>query len=186
MKKILLLLLTLLSLQQSLAQNPDVEKSIFGVQTGFLGFWGFNESRLATKIALRSEIGLNAGFFGGTFIEDGFIMVPSFTLEPRYYYNINKRNEKGKRTHHNAANFVSLDITYLPKWFAISNVENVGVLDNISFVPKWGIRRNIGEHFNYEIGLGLGYRIYFSDEITNPEDKEELAGDLHLRIGYTF
>ncbi|MCM5661500.1 hypothetical protein [Galbibacter mesophilus] len=186
MKKILIIIVIVFSFQKVHSQNSDVEKSIFGIQTGFLGLWGFNEARLASKLALRSEIGLNAGFFSGTFIEDGFILTPSITVEPRYYYNIKKRNEKGKSTFHNAATFLALDVTYLPDWFTISNLDNVSVLDNVSFIPKWGIRRNIGKHFNYEVGFGLGYRFYFSDELAHPEDKQELAGDLHLRIGYTF
>ncbi|MDG3580999.1 hypothetical protein [Galbibacter pacificus] len=96
--------------------------------------------------------------FGSSYEEDGFAMVPSIALEPRYYYNFEKRETKGKRIHH--------------------NVANVEAVETISFIPKWGIRRNIGQHFNYQVGVGEGYYIDAYDS--------GLAMDIHLRIGYTL
>jgi len=186
MKKIICLIALIHTVTSTYSQESNVEKSIFGTQLGILGVWVHNESRIASKLVLRSEVGFNAGLFGGAFVEDGFILAPTITLEPRYYYNIDRRNSKGKSTSNNAANFLSLDINYLPDWFVISDVDNVEILDNISFIPKWGIRRNLGEKFNFEAGVGLGYRFYFSDEAIFKEDQQELAADIHLRIGYTF
>lgn len=64
MKNLTILLLVLFSFK-SIAQAqplPSVEKSIFGVQTGILGLWVHNESRLTNSIALRTEVGLDVGF----------------------------------------------------------------------------------------------------------------------------
>ncbi|WP_344714740.1 hypothetical protein [Winogradskyella damuponensis] len=38
-------------------QNTSVEKSIFGLQTGVLGIWAYNEAKLSNTIALRTEHG---------------------------------------------------------------------------------------------------------------------------------
>ena len=70
--------------------------------------------------------------------------------------------------------------SFTPDWFVISNVDNIGILSNISIIPTWGIRRNIGKHSIYEAGIGVGYRYYF--ELSGAET----AGNIHLRIGYTF
>lgn len=52
------LTLALISLTLTVkSQNASVEKSVFGIQTGFLGIWGHNETKLTNQIALRSEIG---------------------------------------------------------------------------------------------------------------------------------
>ncbi|MGG5485400.1 hypothetical protein [Gaetbulibacter sp. PBL-D1] len=60
-----LLILTFFTISLSTqSQTTSVEKSTFGVQTGFLGIWVHNESRLSNSIALRSEIGLDAGIWG--------------------------------------------------------------------------------------------------------------------------
>ena len=66
MKKITTLVLLSLCIN-SLAQEAGVEKSVFGIQTGFLGIWGHNESRLNSAFALRSEIGFDSGIWGGDF-----------------------------------------------------------------------------------------------------------------------
>ena len=42
-------------------QEASVERSIYGTQTGLLGIWFQNETRLATDITLRSEIGFDSG-----------------------------------------------------------------------------------------------------------------------------
>ncbi|MBC9795099.1 hypothetical protein [Sinomicrobium weinanense] len=186
MRNFLFVLAMLSGVICSNAQETSVEKSVFGVQTGVLGIWVHNESRLASELVLRSEIGLDAGIFEGSFTETGFVLAPTLTLEPRYYYNFKKRFSEGRNTTNNSANFLALKINYLPDWFTISNVDHVEVLENISFIPKWGIKRSIGDHWTYEAGIGIGYRHYFTKKLGYESDEKEVAADLHLRIGYTF
>lgn len=157
MKRILLTLafcgLTLLAK----SQNASVEQSTYGIQTGFLGLWVHNETKLSNAMVLRSEIGLDSGIWGGDFYNGtGFLMTPVLSLEPKLYYNLNKRVSKSKRIDGNSGNFISLKTSYHPDWFVISNKDNISVISDISVIPTWGIRRNIGNHFNYETGVGMG------------------------------
>ncbi len=166
------------------AQTASVEKSTYGIQTGLLGVWVHNESKLSNQIALRSEIGLDSGIFGGSFYDNtGFLLTPVITIEPRWYYNLNKRVAKDRRIDGNSGNFVSIKTSYNPDWFVISNYDNLRVINQISITPTWAIRRNIGNHFTYETGIGLGYRYYFAENIKN---KGEANLNLHLRLGYRF
>lgn len=112
-------------------------------------------------------------------------MAPAFTVEPRYYYNLNKRINKARSITGNSGNFISLKTTFHPDWFLISNEDNVNVVSDISFVPTWGIRRTIGMHFCYEAGFGIGYRRYLQSD-GYYGDKDYVAVNLHLRIGYKF
>ena len=177
MKKIITLVFLSLSIFCN-AQNARVERSVFGIQTGFLGIWAHNESKLSNTIALRSEIGLDAGILFTDFEgRSGFLLAPVLTLEPRFYYNLNKRNSKSKDISSNSGNFISLKTSYHPDWFVISDITK-HITSDISFIPTWGIRRNIGTHFNYETGAGIGIR-FFSNE-------SEAIANLHLRIGYVF
>jgi hypothetical protein len=163
-----------------------VEKSVFGIQTGLLGVWGHNEFRMSNKMAFRSEIDLDTGFWGGDFYEeDGFLMTPVIAIEPRWYYNLNKRASKEKRIDGNSANFLSLKITYHPDWFVISN-QDVNVVKDISIVPTWGLRRNLGQHFNFETGAGLGYVYYFAEDAGFSENEGEVILAILLKIGYKF
>jgi len=159
------------------SQNKiSVEKSIYGIQIGTLGFWVYNESRLTNTIALRSEIGLDAGI-----INSLYILTPTITAEPRFYYNLKKRSKKGKSILKNSANFLALKFFYVPNLFVISNYQDTRAIKSLSIIPKWGIKRSIGKHFTYELGLGIGYYIDLEDGYLN-----ESTADLHLRIGYTF
>jgi hypothetical protein len=169
------------------SQNASVEKSVFGIQTGLFGIWANNETKLTNQIALRSEIGLDSGIWAGDFYDKiGFLMTPVITAEPRWYYNLNKRVSKSKKIEGNSGNFISLKTSFHPDWFVISNYDNVNVISDISIVPTWGIRRNIGKHFNYETGIGIGYRYIFAKQAGYLENESETTLNLHLRIGYRF
>lgn len=169
------------------AQKASVEESTYGLQTGFLGFWFHEEKKLSNEIALRGEVGFDSRVSGGS-LYDGlrFIFTPVITLEPRWYYNLNKRLSKSKKIDGNSGNFVSIKVSYNPDWFTISNQDNLRVIDQISIVPTWGIRRNIGKHFTYEAGIGLGYRYIFSKNAGFADNDSEGVLNLHLRIGYRF
>mgnify|MGYP000445199398 CR=1 FL=1 len=167
------------------AQNTSVEKSTFGLQTGVLGIWAYNEARLSNTIALRTELGFDFGIWETTFYDDApFLLTPVIVIEPRYYYNLKKRSEKSKRTDGNSGNFIALKMGYHPDWFVLFNPEDVHVVRDFSIIPTWGIRRNIGEHFNFEAGIGAGYSYTYAERAGYSKDKSEMELNMHLRIGY--
>lgn len=169
------------------SQNASVEKSTSGVQLGVLGAWFYNESKLSDKISLRSEFGLDAGIFGArNFYEVGFILIPVISVEPRYYYNLNKRVASSESIDGNSGNFASLKTSYNPDWFVISNNINLRAVNQISIIPTWGIKRNVGNYLTLESGMGIGYRYYFAKSAGYMENQGEGAINLHLRIGYRF
>lgn len=186
MKKTLLILLLCGFSVIVTAQTASVEKSTFGIQTGFLGIWVHNEAKLSNQIALRTELGLDTGIFSGYSRDTGFLLVPTITLEPRWYYNLNKRVKKSRRIDGNSGNFISIKSTYHSDLFVISNEDNINFITDISIVPTWGIRRNVGKHFTYETGIGIGYIHYFKDENVYLDNEADVAVNLHLRVGYRF
>lgn len=196
MKKIVLLVLLGLNLNIT-AQSASVEKSIFSVQTGFVGFWINNESRLTNSLALRSEIGIEHDFFVGDQYEGaGFIFQPVLTLEPKFYYNLNKRSRNSKKIVNNNGNYISLKTSYHPDWFVLNLDDNITKTADLSIIPTWGLKRQIGNHFTYEAGAGIGYRIvylkpnYYNGNAHNVDgfstNRNQYTPYLHLRAGYTF
>lgn len=186
MKKLIFIWLLCGAVLTVKSQNASVEKSTLGIQTGVLGLWFHSENKLNDQIALRSEVGLDAGIFGGSRYYDGtgFLLFPTITLEPRWYYNLDKRLSKSRNISGNAGNFVSLNTSFVPDWFVISNYDNISVINQLSIIPTWGIRRNIGNHFNYEVGFGIGYSYAFAKNAGYANNEGEVAVNLHLRIGY--
>ncbi|WP_273567834.1 hypothetical protein [Maribacter halichondriae] len=163
-----------------------VDQSINGVQTGFLGIWLNNESRIAPNWAFRSEIGLEATLLTG--LTDGEVEYPVFvpivSFEPRWYYNSPKRQGNTKNTFHNSSNYLTVAIRWYPEFWAISP-HTIDEIDGAVFiVPTWGIRRNISFRWNYEVGIGMGvdvYELLFSEVNTT-----DVNFNLHVRIGYKF
>ena len=187
MKKTLLSLILCGLTITAKSQKASVEKSTYGIQTGVLGIWAHREVKLSNQIALRAEVGMDAGFWGGSFYpKDGYLMTPVIRLEPRWYYNLDKRISKSKNISGNSGNFLTLQTSYHPNWFVISNYDNVKVADQISIIPTWGIRRNLGKHFTYETGIGIGYRYIFAKSVGYVENESVAVLNLHLRVGYRF
>lgn len=196
MKKIILFLILGINIH-SKAQEASVEKSIFSVQTGFAGLWLNNELKLSNSIALKSEIGIEYDFaVGDHYDEAGFILQPVITVEPKFYFNLKKRNSKGRNISNNSGNYLSLKTSYHPDWFVINLDDNITKNADLSIIPTWGIKRMMGDHFTYEAGAGLGYRIVFIKANSNFGNSQSVddfnytnkqyTPYLHLRIGYIF
>jgi hypothetical protein len=155
---------------------------------GYLGGWVHHEVRLADKLSLRAEVGLDMMFFGGLFFAEdvSHVIGPVIALEPRWYYSFNRRARKSKRIDNNIGSFVTLRASHHSNLFAISNLNDVEIVPDLSFVPTWGIRRVIGKHLALEAGLGIGYRYFFEKSVGFKENSSEVDANLHLRIGYNF
>ncbi len=181
--------LTLIVKSQNTTENiqePSVEKSIFGIQTGFAGLWIYNELKLSNQFVFRTELGFDTYENDDYYPDAGFLFVTSTSIESRWYYNLNKRIKKSKRIDHNSGNFFTLKTTLRLNDLLIKFGDDAKIVSNLSIIPTWGIRRNIGKHFNYETGIGIGYIHYFSKNSGFIKDKGEAAINLHLRIGYQF
>jgi hypothetical protein len=186
MKKLSFFLLVLFSISSFSQDSLRVEKSIFGIQTGLLGFWAHNEARLSDEIALRTELGFDFGVAKSSLQnQDIVVLIPSIRVEPRWYYNLDNRIKKGKSIAKNSANFFALNTTWNPDFFYITNEnkDSFDVISALAIIPKWGLKRTYGSHFTFETGIGLGY--FFNLEEYNNETGG-VALDLHLRMGYTF
>jgi hypothetical protein len=167
-------------------QNDKLEKSLFGIQAGYIGIWGYNETNLTNQLALRTELGIASGVFGSEFgVVDGvferfksdeeFLVSPMISIEPRWYYNLNRRESQSKDISSNSGNFLSVKVSYNLNSFVFPIDQDINI-SQISLLTNWGIRRNIGNNFNFESGLGFGY--LFSDD--------RAVINLHLRLGYVF
>lgn len=201
MKVTLTSILLLFLIFQSSAQDQNatsqvsVEKSIYGVQTGFLGAWLYNESRLSNQFALRSQVGFDfriggVGQFESAGPNDDIYGILHLSLEPRWYYNLEKRLKKGKSIDRNSGNFLSFYVLGNFDGVSFTNNDRLRSIDQISFIPKWGIRRSLGNHINYEAGIGFGYVRYINGTALNNQGgifasgtKGNFTADIHLRIG---
>lgn len=178
-------ILSILIFKPIMAQElASVEKSIWQVQSLLVTKYFSNESRIKRDLALRSELGFSFSYRDGIFLDNPIVAwSPFLRLEPRYYYNLQKRQLKGKKIAYNSGNFLSLATSYQPDWFVISNEPNMGVIPSLSLIPTWGIRRSPTRHFNYEAGIGVGYGWDYYSVMPRTVAIGEVFVNLHLRIG---
>lgn len=167
--------------------QASVEKSVFSVQTGLVGVWANNELKLSSQFALRTEIGLELLSFEYAHTDETkYGAAPSVSLEPKWYYNLEKRVRKGRNILGNSGNAFSVRINYLaPNAFLISDIDNYKGVDQINIIPKWSIRRVYGKHFIFETGFGLGPVIAVG-KYSKYADSGDVYVDVHARIGYCF
>lgn len=183
MKRFLFLLFFIVAAASSYAQDGEVKKNLAGVQIGLFGLDLYDEIRMTNKAVLRAEASLFPSLWGGVLHpKTGYAIYPSVALMPKYYYNIQKRAEKGKATRNNAANYIGLMVRCIPDGFVISNTPNINVSNQIGVIPTFGIRRSLGRKINFESRIGVGYGTTFG-YINN-----DASGifDLSVKIGYDF
>ncbi|MCC4213497.1 hypothetical protein [Leeuwenhoekiella parthenopeia] len=180
----LVLVVLLLNVTNAGAQTKDsvsVETSIWGVQTGLLGFWAHNESKLTRTIALRTELGFDAAFYGSN-NKFNYILAPILHVEPRWYRNLDRRSRKGKNTANNSADFLSLRSFFVPDLFLISN-DDVRINSTLGMTFNGGMRRVYWDHFSFELGLGAGFAADLEETYGN---SVYFFPEIFFRLGYNF
>jgi hypothetical protein len=181
-KAIITTILSIIFFSNILAQNVSVDKSLWSIQTGLIGFWINNESKVSNSTVLRAEVGIEATSLYFSNQQTYYTLNPTIKIEPRWYYNLSKRFKNEKNTTRNAANFVSFQIRIYPQDLVITNNKSVSSVNEQSFIPTWGLRRNLNKQFNYEFGIGAGlsYDIF---KLNNSRPSElSPAINLHLRL----
>lgn len=154
MNKFLLLAIGLFSLHLSAQDNPGVEKGLLSVNILTPGLeyeLGIGEN---TTLDLRAGSGF--AYRENSFGEEGFGVYPIFSLQYRYYYNLKRRSEKGKRIDNNSANYIALSGIVQAGKPIIGNLEYTS--DYFGVVgPVWGLQRFYGSGFKLDLNLGAGY-----------------------------
>lgn len=152
-------------------RNHSASIEIVGITYNF-------ENPIALKSTLIVRCGLQGGIgYSSSFGSNYYYAVsPAISIEPRFYYNINKRYRRGKLITGNSASFISLS-----SWYIFNPIYEHNVSCNSFFVvtPQWGVRKIYWHHLLLEAGLGISY---FFDTHGN----DDLGIMMNLRIGYSF
>lgn len=175
------------------SQETSVEKNIYGVQLGLFDLSFQNETKLHRTIALRTEIGLNLLFATTESIDPAVkdktstLTVPYLSLEPKWYFGLDRRARLGRNIKNNSSNYLSLKTSFISTDTPLTNPDNKKIVPAILAIPEFGIRRNFSKHFNYEFSGGVGYQYnIFSKNRGCNCDHNYIYYDIRARIGYDF
>lgn len=211
MKRLLLLFacstfgLTAFSQVNPLAYNQNkndnsfiVENHSFGLKKGWMrtlgfGFSGFYEFSLADRWTLNNEVYLA----GNTYFPfrkdfDKLPLTPGINIEPRWYFNIQKRSNKDKWTANNASNFLSLRLNYHHRNGVMTPFHEdkflySGKSYEFNALLMFGMRRNLTKHIFFEGSVGLGIQYIKEEGVSFPLQRSiNPAAQLDLRFGINW
>ena len=178
-KSVLLLVFMSLFISEIFAQKSNTTLYSFPkVELGFQGMGVGYEIALGGKTLIDVNAGLGGGYTVNTGVnyEWGFIDPAFYAItEFRYYYNLPKRLSKNRNMGNNAGNYVGAQVKYATS--EIFNIAtNISLHNTLLTEVHWGIQRNLGKKFLFNLHLGLGYAYdYYWD-----------TGGLYVAFGVKF
>ena len=162
--------------QVTTQKNQSVTLNLLGLHYNY-EFPLNHKFTLNTHAGLAGELGYSNVRIGSWYEDDGWMysLRGMIGADFRYYYNLNKRNLKGKSTDRNSGNFWAVDLSYLTPAFV---AENFSASYMILATPYWGIRRVYKSNWLFELNLGLRFGLQGGDwgigTLTN------------FKVGYSF
>ena len=172
-----------------LSAQTTVEKSMTGLQFNLNNLAVYHEIGLSDIFTLRAQAGLTLALEGrgnGDNIDLDLYLTPVVRLEPRLYYNLAKREYKGKRTANNSGNFFGLKTEYQLPYHLVRTDNRRKLRGHVKFIPRWGIRRNLGSNWDFELGLGLGRRVVIYSRGNDTITEVDVVPDVEWKFGFRF
>lgn len=145
-----------ISFTQTDSKSPDDLQDNFGINTGLIRAGVNYEKVITTSFTLNTILEYSGGFYKRFNGNTQYVFASSISLEPRYYYNRERRTLKGKNTAYNVGNFVAGQLSYAPLFGTVSSDDTVEVLDSFSVGVKYGLRRKVVQKLNFEFAIGAG------------------------------
>ena len=146
------------------------------LKAGFLGPSILYEIKLDDALTVVTEAGVTFSFgYGGHMTGWIFDYGLYAGASPRYYYNLDDRLEDGKSIEHFSGNYVSL-FTRAYLYELLSSMDDEP--NQFLIGPTWGIQRNLGEKWYYNVQLGAGASVTKEETVFTP-----LLG---FNIGFRF
>ena len=177
----------LLGAQEKSEEQEKELVSLFEIEVQFIGLNIEYERKIGRKFTLNTTLGyrvLNFAYDGNTGT-DYRVFTLLTEVTPRFYYNINRRLEKGRSIKNNAANYISIITGYFGDILTTEISDNGFYTINerakyFYFIPSYGFKRNIIGNLNLDLSAGLGYRVSEVAKYSRP------VIDLDLKLSYAF
>ncbi len=155
--KLLVLAILMAFFVMSKAQNTTLEKNILGIQLGIDPVMVYYETHLYKNITLNTHIGMGFALESDDDVQWG--LIPRIGIQPKLYYNLQRRLSRNKSIDNNCGNYFSLLTTYS---FGNKAFDDTAY-PQFSITPMWGFRTPLGEKFVFEINLGIGIAWIYKD-----------------------
>lgn len=188
MKNTILIIVLLFGIYPSFSQVNDSISTVSGhsIQVAPIGIRYNYEQAFGQKFSLNYTASLEYSVFP-VFVFDlwhanicfdfEYSLNPVLQIEPRYYFNLNKRAAKGKNTYLNSGGFLALSCTFFLPPLSYNTDKP---LSGFFITPYWGVKRVWYKHFLFEFGAGLNFFKFFSWKQVG------IFPYLNYKLGYQF
>jgi len=174
---------TIIRIYETMPAEIAKTESTHIIDIGLFGA-GYNyEYAFAKKFTLNFKAGIvgAGGLFASNYFdvkwELYYAFMPYVSIEPRYYYNLQRQLNKGVSIDGNSGAFWSVPCSYILKPFAKRNTDYNDAVFVIA--PSWGARKVFKYHFVVEFQMGFVFD-------TAHHDDSDSGFMVTGRIGYKF
>lgn len=157
MKSYILIILVLCS--SLLFSQENVSKDLvdnFGVNLGLISAGINYEKAIAKDLSVNAILQYDGGFYSRLGGDTQYIFASTISLEPRYYYNRQRRLNRRKNISNNVGNYIAGDLSFGPVLGTISSDDEARALDSYIVGVKYGLRRKVIGNLNFELAFGVG------------------------------
>lgn len=132
---------------------PTVERRLWKIN--FLVPGAEFETALGSfsTVNINPYVGLGYSYISS--LGDAWLVQPSIDVQFRRYYNLLKRNAKGKRTAGNSANYLAIDVLAVGR--SVVDGEDFRNFSYYGLGPVWGMQRTFRSNFNLSFQAGAMY-----------------------------
>lgn len=154
MKRLLfsiLFLTTLVSFSQETTTNSQFSLNLLAPSAEY-------ELAVSDNSTVDMNLGIGFAYHKSSYSGEAFGIYPGFEAQYRYYYNFEKRADKGKKASENSGNYIAGLASITGGKPIIGDLQYSN--DYGGFVgPAWGLQRvyNSGFKLNLNLGIGMGF-----------------------------
>lgn len=138
--------------------SPELSEELHKISILPLGY--SYERKLADEFTF--EVGIDFSFDvyyadEDVFEDNALVINPTIHVEPRYYYNMERRYKRGRNVTNNSASYIGIYAELRMNPLIEENNGYWPVYDRFKIGPAWGIQRNLGRrgYLNFNLGYGL-------------------------------
>ncbi len=138
--------------------SPELADELHKISIFPLGY--AYERKIAEEFTFEAGIDFSFDMYyddASVFDDNALVVNPTIHLEPRYYYNLERRYRRGKNVSNNSASYIGIysELTLNP--LIEENNGYFPVYDRFKIGPAWGLQRNLGRrgYWNFNLASGL-------------------------------
>lgn len=138
--------------------SPELSEELHKISILPLGY--AYERKIADEFTIEAGVDFSFDIYydeAEDLDNNALVVNPTIHLEPRYYYNLQRRYQRGRNVSFNAASYIGVYSELRMNPLIEENNGFWPVYDRFKIGPAWGIQRNLGRrgYLNFNLAYGL-------------------------------